>query len=394
MLSNKYLSMTLLILAVANTFISGELGGENSYTPFAVIALQDLNVAANTGEKPQSKVWFHDNRWWAVLPDSTGTKLWQLDNRRWVSILHLSDLTNIHADTKALDHITHILLYSGIRSELVSVEYKLATHTYQIWSKRRTHTSITLDSGVETATIDVDSSGRMWLASDGQEEIVVRWSDPPYANWSKPITLAKEVSKDDICVVVALPKGHVGVLWSNQRTKRFGFKLHLKDTSPTSWSKDEIPASGSAEPVGDGMADDHLNCAVGRDGTLYAAVKTSYDTRGYSKIALLVRRSSGEWDKLYNVDESGTRGIVLLNERSRFVMVVYTAREGQNNIVYKVSNLSSISFGHRRILLTQRVNNATSTKQSFNDDIVILASTRKTAKGVRLKLQSRGNQHE
>ena len=386
--------MILLILAVANTFLPGELGAENSFAPFAIIALQDLDVAANTGEKPQSKVWFHDNRWWAVLPDSTGTKLWQLDDMRWVNVLHLSDLTNIHADTKKFDHITHILLYRGIRSELVSVEYNLATHTYHIWSKRRTHTSITLDPGVETATIDVDSSGRMWLASDGQEEINVRWSDAPYANWSKPITLAKEVSKDDICVVVAFPQGDVGVLWSNQRTKRFGFKLHLKDTSPTSWSKDEIPASGSAEPVGGGMADDHLNCAIGLDGTLYAAVKTSYDTSGYSKIALLVRRPSGEWDNLYNVDESGTRGIVLLNERSRSVMVVYTASEGQNNIVYKVSDLSSISFGPRRILLAQRVNNATSTKQSSTDDIVILASTGKTAKGVRLKLRSQGDQHE
>ncbi|MCK5462682.1 MAG: hypothetical protein KAI95_06685, partial [Bacteroidales bacterium] len=61
---------------------------------------------------------------------------------------------------------------------------------------------------------------------------------------------------------------------------------------------------------------------------------------------------------------------------------------------YKVSDLSSISFGPRRILLAQRVNNATSTKQSFTDDIVILASTGKTAKGVRLKLRSQGDQHE
>lgn len=376
---------------VAIIFLLGKLGAENGDDPFAIITLQDLDVAANTGEKPQSKVWLHDNYWWAVLPDSTGTKLWKLDDKRWVNVLHLSDLTNIHADTKTLDHLTHILLNSGIQSELVSVEYNQTTHTYHIWSKRPTHTTIMLDRGVETATIDVDSSGRMWLASDGQEEINVRWSDVPYTNWSNPITLTEEVSRDDICVVVAFPNGDVGVLWSNQRNKRFGFRLHQKDTSPTSWLKDEIPSSGSAEPVGGGMADDHLNCAIGLDGTLYAAVKTSYDMMGYSKIALLVRRPSGEWDKLYNVDESGTRGIVLLNERSKYVMVVYTASEGQNNIVYKVSDLSSISFGPRRMLLAQRVNNITSTKQGFTDEIVILASTEKIAKGVRLKLRSQGD---
>ena len=36
--------------------------------------------------------------------------------------------------------------------------------------------------------------------------------------------------------------------------------------------------------------------AVAADGTLYAAVKTSYDSSGYPKIALLVRRPNGVWD--------------------------------------------------------------------------------------------------
>ena len=39
---------------------------------------------------------------------------------------------------------------------------------------------------------------------------------------------------------------------------------------------------------------------------LYAAVKTSYDTPGYPKIALLIRRPAGTWDDLYSVDETGT----------------------------------------------------------------------------------------
>ena len=80
-----------------------------------------------------------------------------------------------------------------------------------------------------------------------------------------------------------------------------------------------MPASASALNVGLGMADDHLNVAVASDGTLYAAVKTSYDTAGYPKIALLVRRPNGTWDPLYEVDQSGTRGIVLLNEHDNTV---------------------------------------------------------------------------
>src|SRR5688572_8169381 len=30
--------------------------------------LTALSVSATTGEKPQSKVWTHDGRWWCVMP--------------------------------------------------------------------------------------------------------------------------------------------------------------------------------------------------------------------------------------------------------------------------------------------------------------------------------------
>src|SRR5437867_13408501 len=49
-------------------------------------------VSANTGEKPQSKVWFHANQWWAVLPSTSVslvvTWLWRLEpNNSWTNVL-------------------------------------------------------------------------------------------------------------------------------------------------------------------------------------------------------------------------------------------------------------------------------------------------------------------
>ena len=114
--------------------------------------------------------------------------------------------------------------------------------------------------------------------------------------------------------IAALPSSAIGILWSNQNSERFGFRVHFDSDSPSTWQPDEIPASQSALNVRGGMADDHLNLAVGVDGTLYAAVKTSYDTVGYPKIALLIRRPNGIWDDLYEVDEIGTRPFIVLNE--------------------------------------------------------------------------------
>lgn len=338
--------------------------------------LTALTITANTGEKPQSKVWTYDGRWWCVVPSSSGTWIWRLDGTTWTSIYQLSTSTSAHADVKSVGGTVHVLLYQGTSSALASAEYVPATHTYQAWSPRPANVAITLDTGVETATLDIDSQGRMWIASDEVDEVMVRYSDSPYSSWSAPISLVTGINTDDISVITALPNGTIGVLWSNQNTQRFGFRTHTDGASPTVWSADEVPASQSALNVGLGMADDHLNVAVASDATLYAAVKTSYDTSGYPKIALLVRRPAGTWDNLYEVDQAGTRGICLLDEGAGTVTVVYTSVEGSGNILYKESPISPIAFGPTpTTLMSGAFNETSSTKQNVAASVVILAST-------------------
>jgi hypothetical protein len=348
-------------------------------------SLTALPVTANTGEKPQSKVWTHDGRWWCVLPNSSGTWVWRLDGTTWTSVLKLSNATSVHADVKAMGATTHVLLFTSATTELASIEYVPATQTYQAWTTRPANALIVLDAGTETATIDVDSQGRMWLATDraaGTDQIVVYYSDAPYSTWSGPVTLATGITSDDIAVITAFPDGKIGVLWSNQSTQRFGFRTHADGTSPSTWTADELPASQSALNVGLGMADDHLHVAVASDGTLYAAVKTSYDTAGYPKIALLVRRPAGTWDDLYEVDQAGTRGIVLLDENAGTVTVVYTSVEGSGNIIYKESPTSSIAFGPSVQLMPGGLNDPMSMKANVSGSVVVVAGNGTLVNGV------------
>ena len=338
--------------------------------------LTPLTITANTGEKPQSKVWTHDGRWWCVLPNSSGTWIWRLDGTTWTNVYQLSSSTSPKVDVKSTGSAVHVLLYSGTSSALASAEYVAGTQTYQAWTPRPGNVAITLDSGVETATLEVDSQGRMWIASDETDEIMMRYSDSPYSSWTGPISIASGISSDDICVVTSLPNNTIGVLWSNQNTQRFGFRTHVDGTDPATWTADEVPASQSALNVGLGMGDDHLNFAVASDATLYAAVKTSYDTAGFPKIALLVRRPSGTWDNLYEVSQTGTRGICLLDENTGTVTVVYTSVEGSGDILYKESPTSSIAFGPTATtLMSGAFNEPTSTRQNVNGSVVILAST-------------------
>ena len=212
----------------------------------------------------------------------------------------------------------------GSSSQLVSLQYVPGQQTYAFWAQRPAPTTIALP-GSETATIDLDSTGRMWLATESGSDVLVYYSDPPYSTFRGPLLVANGITSDDIAVVTALRVpglAAIGVLWSNQNTERFGFRLHPDGADPMLWMPDEVPAGQSALHVGHGMGDDHMNVKIGSDGTLYAAVKTSYNTSTFPQIALLVRHSDGDWDDLYQVDDEGTRPIVILNENADSVRVV------------------------------------------------------------------------
>ncbi|WP_052738920.1 InlB B-repeat-containing protein [Pontibacter korlensis] len=374
--------------AVASGYTSGETytiqpsSGTEGFV--SVTKLGTVPVHINLGDQPQSKVWTYQGKWWAVLPETgTGTHIWRLDGTTWTKVSTITTSAYTKADCKVVDNVVHIFLYRGesLASELVSVEYDAASASYKTWSQRSAKTTVQLDLGVKTATIDVDGNGRMWLVSNGNNNVYARWSDAPYTSWSAPVTIFSGITSDDISAVIYMPAlKKTGILWSNQNTKRFGFKTHNDTTDPASWSADEVPAGHSAIESGDGMADDHLNMAIASDGTLYCAVKTGYRDEN-PEIAMLVRRPSGSWDSLYGVSDDGNRPIVILNEALGKVKIVYAAR-GAAGIFYKESHTSNISFGAELPLINETCDYATSMKDNYSSDIVIFASSSNQAYSV------------
>jgi hypothetical protein len=351
--------------------------------------LNPISVSQTTGEKPESKLWENDGHWWSVMPDSSGTWIWRLDGTTWDHVLRLTTQNSFRADVLPQGNVDQIFLFDGPNSELASVEYVSGgAGSYEFWSQRSSLTNIALPSSSETATIAVDGNGRMWVASDASTTVEVRYSDGNYSSFSAPITIGTGITTDDISDITALPDGSVGVLWSNQNAKRFYFRVHQPGDDPANWSTAEIAAGQAALNVGAGMADDHLHMAVAADGTIYAAVKTSYDTSGKTKLGLIVRRPNGVWDPtLYPIDTSGTRPIVLLDESIGRLLVAYTSTEGGGDILYRESPLDNISFSAKATLMSGgSLNNVTSTKQNITDQVVLMAEGSGKASSVLLQI--------
>jgi len=343
--------------------------------------LQQELSTVTIGEKPQSKVWKYDNKWWLVMPDASGVYyVWRLDGDMWTKVLVLDGVastsqadTFVHTDDNG---IVHVLLSAGSQTRLFSLEYVQGSPgSYQLWSQRPGSASVALSADSEIATLVIDSNGTMWIASDTTTTIEVRNSAYPYSSWSSPVTLATGISLDDISSITTLNGNSVAVMWSNQVTRRFGFRVHMDGDSVSKWSADEVPARQSALNIGFGMADDHINLATTSNGDLYAAVKTSYDTTGQTTMAMLKRNADGSWDDIYTVDTNGTRPIVVINEAYSFLTVVYSSSAQGGDVLYRESPLGSVNFGRIHKLINGGLyTNVSSLKDQFTDDLVIVAS--------------------
>jgi len=343
-------------------------------------SLASTPTTMSTGEKPQSKVWKHDGYWWSVFPDLTGTWVRRLDGIVWTPVIQVSSNPFVQADYE-LDQATglvHLLLVDAGATDLFSVEFVAGTPpTYEAWTQRPTPVAIPLDGAAETGSLVIDTAGRMWVTYDTSSRAEVVYADAAddFTIWSAPIALETGIDSDDITAIAAFD-GKVGVMWSNQNDKRFGFRVHVDGDPPSSWGADEAPGLSAGQNIGAGMADDHLNLAVRSDGTVYAAVKTNYDTSGETRLALVVRRPNGVWDDaLYHVDTRGTRAIVVLHEASNTLMYIYSASESGGNIQYRTSDMDTISFGSETDLILGDMNNASSTKEIIEDDLVVIAAS-------------------
>jgi hypothetical protein len=340
----------------------------------SVTPLQEVTFSANAGLKPQSKLFEYADQWWTVMPTKTGTWVWRLDDTTWTQTFQISTNKKTYADVKLDGDVAHVLMFAGKKSQVATLQFDAEDNQFEAWSQQPNLVNISLKG--QTGVIELDSTDRLWIAYNGKSGVETVYSDGLHTSWSEPITIAPKISKRDMSSIIAMPNDSIGIFWSDQKTKRFGFRVHEDGDAPTAWSADEVPGDQSAVSVGHGMADDHIHLAVTSDSTLYATVKTGYDKSGYPSIGLLVRRPNGVWDDFYNVSDTGTRGVIAISEAANQLIIAYTTKTGGGDIVYKTSSLDTISFSSASVLIPSKVNNVTTTKVTSSNQVVFLADSK------------------
>ncbi len=373
-----------------------------------------------SGEKPESKLWWNDGLWWAVLWNDT-TKAYEIYWLDWGDQVWRS--TGVIVDTRAdakvdtmwdesagkLYVTSHIYTERGARvntpdnwGRLYRFSYDASTRTY------------TLDSGfpvtvnenkTETLVLAKDSKGRLWVTYVSRPKgvtdtyyVYVNATTSPNddTSWGTPFIVPGPITdttvyKDDISSVVAFRdsdgKYKIGVMWSNQLTGKVYFAVHDDNQPPGSgWTLEEPPLPAN---VG---ADDHINLkSLGVSGSsqVFAVVKTKAVTSTDPLIGVIARDTDGSYSFItYSTKaDNDTRPILLVDDDADKVYVFVTGKPGGSKICYKVANitspLSNMSFAPGNCGTDfiadntyNDIDNATSTKQNVNatTGLVVLAT--------------------
>jgi hypothetical protein len=388
-------------------------------------AYGNVVTAAPTGEKPESKLWWHDGSWWGVLWNLSANtyRIYQLDSdtQTWHD-------TGVGVDSRPDSKAD--VLWDPAADKLY-----VASHHYTEFSKKvadsalwarlyrysynQASQSYALDPGFpvnvngdqsETLVLDKDSTGRLWVAYPSRES-----GSAPYqvyvnattgagndAAWGTPFSLASMfpqagIAPDDIASLVAFSdnQGHkIGVMWTNQLTHAVHFASRQDSNAD--------PAAGwtlSSIPMGSVSIDDHVSVkslATNSAGQVFGVVKTSALNADQPLILAIARDKDGSFSShTYSLKAANdTRPILVIHEGDLAdptddrLFVFVSDKDNGDRICYKTLNITvplsamgdfpAGNCGTPFIEDTtyDKVDNATSSKHNATDasGIVVLAS--------------------
>ena len=351
-----------------------------------------------TADKPQSKLWFNDGAWWAVM-FHTASNTWHIYRLSWPSQwLDTGTLVDDRPSSRAdaLWDGSHLYIASLVRfsssnqARLYRYSYTAASQSYSLDSGF----PVTIMTGsAETLALDKDSSGQFWITYTQSKKVFVNRSTTNDATWGTPFVIpgATSLASDDISSLVAYHDQNgnaIGVLWSNHNTPSSMFFAYHKDSDADNvWQGPETIYTAQC------AADDHINLkSLQSDpsGAIYAAVKTSLGDSGCggssssALIRLVVRKPNNSWSvtTFGTVADDHTRPLVLLDSTNRTVYMFATSPTSCGIIYMKSTSMDNPNFGAGKgtpFISSSTytcINNATSTKQTVNAStgLVVMAS--------------------
>lgn len=368
-----------------------------------------VDQAHPTADKPQSKLWFAGNSWWALLPTTEGPSLWQRTAPGW------REHPAIRRDLQGLPGRVDVwsdgaeVTAAGVADRTLAI-FSLRAEGSPVSSWRAQHLatwSVPASEAMETVTIARDGAGCWWVAATvtpvtaerpaevgktvgkkraapARPRNVVVWTSSDRVKWTQLPPLETGIGGDDICTVTPVPGG-IGVAWSDQVRDRVGFRRHGDGQATSDWAPVEIAEAGGR------TADDHLHAALAGDGTLWLATKNSVDQADAPQLVLRIRSRDGLWQNLPYLPRTSaaepSRPVVIAAADPKVLLLGHTVYDRSDPFKGRIV-FGRVARGDDRVLpsavtviapdpaLRARINDITTPKAPFPADApwIVLAS--------------------
>ncbi|QWZ09562.1 hypothetical protein KRR39_07360 [Nocardioides panacis] len=377
---------------------------------------------APTAEKPQSKLWYAQDKWWGAMWDTASNDyvVWGYDwtKHEWAKTPTVLE-TRTRVDMDVLWDGTHLYVVSTPKTSGPNPPADTTTLLRRFsfdavkGSWISDGTPVQLASGLSySPVIDKDSTGTLWVTyttgvpgvdpvhdptadTTRAARVMITHSQPTDDRaWVAPYqlptpddssTVTFDPAKDpggqpssDIAAVVSFDGNKVGVLWSNQRTQKVHWATHVDGDPDQTWAT----SVAYDNPQG---SDDHLNIksvAGGNAGRVFAVAKTSHTGATDPLINLLYLDLQGNWSArpFATVADNVTRASVVIDSdhHDLYVFAAGPCCAG-GTIYYKKTPLANPTFGSgpgTPFIFSNanpEANNVTTTKQTVTSASGLLA---------------------
>jgi hypothetical protein len=354
----------------------------------------------------ESKLWFHDGTWFAAMlrtgePSSGGSPDADVVVHRrvgtdWVPTSTVLDArATAKQDVVSVGNTLYVLSHRKVEvadgvartepsqmTRLAKLTYSSATGTY---TPVAGFPKVVNPYVVESMTMDVDSTGALWVAWAQQGQVLWQRSTDGGATWSSPTALTvahASPSTDDIASLVAYGD-RVGIMWGDQvgADDGYWFTSTAAGSGTVSWTATEAAFAGA------NRGDDHISLkSVG--GRVVAAVKTRVGLSGNALVALLVRGTTGTWTatNAWAGTTEATRPVVAVDATNEVVHLFAALPNGttttEQGVYTKSTPLAAPAFtpaSDGTPVMTRTggdIADATTTKQPLTaaSDLVVLAA--------------------
>lgn len=312
--------------------------------------------SAPMGEIPESKLWWHDNYWWASLwNDSLNSHTihqYDFPTSSWrntgVTIDDRSgSKSDVLSDGNKLYIASHIFTNTSQPASAAN-----AARLYR-YSYTANDTSYSLDAGYpviingsksNSLVLDKDISNRLWITWIEFGDVMINHSNNDDAIWGTPFSLPNQTDTttwEDVSSVITFGDS-IGIFWTNQSTDSIYFANHSAADSTHIWTEENVIDTVGAAQINS----DEINLAA-YNGIVYSVVQSAEAADEDPQIIVFRRNAADNWEHFtFGLgDDNHRQARAVIDTSAQKLHVFAGSRQSSIEYIYhKSAPLSTLNF--------------------------------------------------